>query len=120
MLPRARAGYGVQHRSQCGNPVKGNKAVGDFRLSEAELAGSTRFSSVLVASYALKYEEEIMLHRKGAALILAASLLLISPGQRAAGDVIPGGFVLVVELEIDSSQLETRRRLFGSSLDASG
>jgi quinol monooxygenase YgiN len=47
-----------------------------------------------------------MLHRKGAALILAASLLLISPGQRAAADIIPGGFVLVVELEIDSSQLE--------------
>ena len=32
--------------------------------------------------------------------------MLISPGERATADAIPGGFVLVVELEIDPSQLE--------------
>jgi quinol monooxygenase YgiN len=47
-----------------------------------------------------------MLHREGAALILAASLLLISPGGRAFADAIPGAFVLAVELEIDAPQLE--------------
>ena len=47
-----------------------------------------------------------MLHRTGAALILAASLLLISPGDRAFADAIPGAFVLVAELEINPSQLE--------------
>jgi len=47
-----------------------------------------------------------MLHRKGAALILAALLLLFSAIGRASADAIPGAFVLLVELEIDSSQLE--------------
>ena len=32
--------------------------------------------------------KKIMLHRKGAALILAALLLLISPGERATADAI--------------------------------
>jgi quinol monooxygenase YgiN len=47
-----------------------------------------------------------MLHRKGAALILAALLLLFSASGRASADAIPGAFVQLVELEIDSSQLE--------------
>jgi quinol monooxygenase YgiN len=47
-----------------------------------------------------------MFFRAGAALILAASLLLIAPSGRASADTIPGAFVLVAELEIDPSQLD--------------
>jgi quinol monooxygenase YgiN len=47
-----------------------------------------------------------MLHRTCAALILTASLFLFSAGGRVSADAIPGAFVLVVELEIDASQLE--------------
>ena len=47
-----------------------------------------------------------MLHRRGATLILAVLLLLISASGRASADAIPGAFVLVVELEIDPSQVE--------------
>jgi hypothetical protein len=47
-----------------------------------------------------------MFHRKAAALILAASVLLMSPSGRASADAIQGAFVLVVELEIHPSELE--------------
>jgi hypothetical protein len=47
-----------------------------------------------------------MLYGKGAALIVAAALLLISASGRASADAIPGAFVLVAELEIDSSEVE--------------
>jgi quinol monooxygenase YgiN len=47
-----------------------------------------------------------MFNRKTIALIFGASLLLALPSQRAVADTIQGQFVLVVELEIDPSQLE--------------
>ena len=47
-----------------------------------------------------------MLNRTTVALLFGASLLLALPAERAAADPIPGQFVLVVELEIDPSQLE--------------
>ena len=47
-----------------------------------------------------------MFNRTATVLILAASLLLLLPSQRARADAIPGQFVLVVELEIDPSQVE--------------
>jgi quinol monooxygenase YgiN len=47
-----------------------------------------------------------MLYGRGAALIVAAALLLISASGRASADAIPGAFVLVAELEIDSSEVE--------------
>ena len=47
-----------------------------------------------------------MFNRTATVLILAASLLLLLPSQRAWADAIPGQFVLVVELEIDPSQVE--------------
>jgi quinol monooxygenase YgiN len=47
-----------------------------------------------------------MLNRTMIALIFGASLLLALPSERATGEVIQGQFVLVVELEIDPSQLE--------------
>src|SRR5215831_1843656 len=50
--------------------------------------------------------EEIMFNRTTIALILTASLSLFLPGQRASADAIQGQFVLVVELEIEPSQLE--------------
>src|SRR5436190_11117302 len=59
----------------------------------------------IMQSYAVR-REEIMLHRKRAALILAASLLLISASGRVSADAIPGAFVVVGELEIDPPQLE--------------
>jgi hypothetical protein len=47
-----------------------------------------------------------MFNRRASALILAASLLLLLPSQRASAEAIQGQFVLVVELEIDAVQLE--------------
>jgi quinol monooxygenase YgiN len=47
-----------------------------------------------------------MFNRTTIALIFGASLLLALPSQRAATESIQGEFVLVVELEIDPSQLE--------------
>src|SRR5262245_66540776 len=47
-----------------------------------------------------------MFNRTTTALILAASLSLLLPSERAFADAIPGQFVLVVELAIDPSQLE--------------
>ena len=53
-----------------------------------------------------KSREGIMFNRTTTALILAASLALLLPSERAAAELIQGQFVLVVELEIDASQLE--------------
>jgi quinol monooxygenase YgiN len=53
-----------------------------------------------------KPREEIMFNRTTIALVVAASLSLLLPSERASADAIQGQFVLVVELEIDSSQLE--------------
>jgi quinol monooxygenase YgiN len=53
-----------------------------------------------------KPREEIMVNRRSTALILAASLSLFLSTGRVSADAIPGQFVLVVELEIDPSQLE--------------
>ena len=47
-----------------------------------------------------------MFYRIGTALVLAASLLLLLPSQRASAEAIQGKFVLVVELEIDAVQIE--------------
>ena len=47
-----------------------------------------------------------MIRRTMTALILATSLSLILPSKDAIADAIQGQFVIVVELEIDSSQLE--------------
>jgi quinol monooxygenase YgiN len=47
-----------------------------------------------------------MFNRMTAAFVLAASLSLLLSAERASADAIQGQFVLVVELEIDSSQLE--------------
>jgi quinol monooxygenase YgiN len=53
-----------------------------------------------------KSREGIMFNRTTTALILAASLSLLLPSERAAAESIQGQFVLVVELEIDPAQLE--------------
>jgi len=47
-----------------------------------------------------------MFNRATIALILAALLFLLSPSQPVSADAIHGQFVIVVELEIDPSQLE--------------
>jgi quinol monooxygenase YgiN len=47
-----------------------------------------------------------MVNRTSTALILAASLSLLLPSAHVSADTIQGQFVLVVELEIDSAQLE--------------
>jgi quinol monooxygenase YgiN len=47
-----------------------------------------------------------MFNRTATALVLAASLPLLLPSERVAAESIQGQFVLVVELEIDSAQLE--------------
>jgi quinol monooxygenase YgiN len=53
-----------------------------------------------------KPREEIMVNRRSTAVILASSLSLCLSTGRVSADAIPGQFVLVVELEIDPSQLE--------------
>jgi quinol monooxygenase YgiN len=47
-----------------------------------------------------------MFYRAATVLILATSLSLFSPSPRAWADSIPGQFVIVVELELDPSQVE--------------
>ena len=47
-----------------------------------------------------------MFYRTTAALVFAALLSLLLPGERARTETIPGQFVLMVELEIDPAQLE--------------
>jgi quinol monooxygenase YgiN len=47
-----------------------------------------------------------MFNRTATAFIFAASLLLLLPSQRAWADAISGQFVVVVELELDPSQVE--------------
>jgi quinol monooxygenase YgiN len=50
--------------------------------------------------------EESMFNRTTTTLILAASLLLLLATQRVSADALGGQFVIVVELEIDPSQLD--------------
>jgi quinol monooxygenase YgiN len=55
----------------------------------------------------MKQREDIMFNRTTTALVFAASLSLLLPSAHASAESIPGQFVLVVELEIDPSQLES-------------
>jgi quinol monooxygenase YgiN len=47
-----------------------------------------------------------MLNRKTVALVFGVALLLALPSQRVGAEAINGQFVIAVELEIDSAQLE--------------
>ena len=47
-----------------------------------------------------------MFNRMTSTLVLAASLSVLLPSERASADAIQGQFVVIAELEIDPSQLE--------------